>query len=263
VAVIMDKTINRIKQVFAMFALIVTIIVLQFGISRYLVQAEKAIELNFYEYRVAESEIVISPETYTGGEVSVEITTNKAGLSIQYKLGDSEEWIDYAGPFSVDENIKIDTRLVSEADSFEGPVTEKEIKNIAVAKIGDVYYKTLAEAIEACPENAANSQTKIEMLTNVEENVVIPEGKNIVLDLCGATITGDITQADTTITVNGQLNLIDSAQNEDGTLQGSGKVTSTTQTAIKVTQTGKLVLGTNESVTGAKPKDFPYALLLL
>lgn len=154
------------------------------------------------------------------------------------------------GPFSISENVKINTRLVSEEDSFVGPITSKEIENIAVAKIGDEYFKTLADAILACPENSGNTKTKIEMLANTTESVVIPEGKNIVLDLCGATITG-IESMDVTITVNGKINLIDSAQNEDGTLQGNGKVVSENGTAVKVMQTGYFVLGTNESATGA------------
>ena len=55
-----------------------------------------------------------------------------------------------------------------------------------------------------------------------------------------------------TIAVNGKLNLIDSAKNEDETLQGEGKVTSTTAEAIKVLGNGNFVLGTNESGTGAE-----------
>ena len=247
---ITQKQRKLIKQIAAVFAITFAIIALQFGISKYIINKNNDTEVNFYEYRIAPNEIVISPETYTGEEVTVEITTKKAGLSIQYKLEGTDEWVDYTGPFSIDENVQIDTRLVSEADNFEGPVTEKDITNIAVAKIGDVYYKTLAEAIEACSENAGSTQTKIEMLTSVTESVVIPEGKNIILDLCGATVTG-AESTDATITVNGKFNLIDSAQNEDGTLQGNGKVVSTTGTAIKVSETGSFVLGTNESATGA------------
>ena len=253
-----QKQNKLIKQIAIVIAIAITIIGLQFGISKYVFREKNDAEVNFYEYRIAKNEIVISPETYTGKEVTVEITTQKPGLSIQYKLEGSDEWIDYTGPFTVDENIQVDTRLVSEADDFEGPVTEKDITNIAVAKIGDQYFKTLADAIEACPENAGNTQTKIEMLTNVTESVVIPEGKNVVLDLCGATVTGTAAtgteNAEATITVNGKFNLIDSAQNEDGTLQGNGKVVSKDGTAVKVAETGSFVLGTNESATGANQK---------
>ena len=94
-----QKQRKLIKQIALVFAIAIAIIALQFGISKYLVKKTDNIEVNFYEYRIAPNEIVISPETYTGGEVTVEITTQKAGLSIQYKLVGSgegtEEWIDY------------------------------------------------------------------------------------------------------------------------------------------------------------------------
>lgn len=252
---------NKIKQYLAVIAAIIVIVALQFGISKYIYNMQEEAEVYFYEYRIAETEIVVSPETYTGEEVTVEITTQKPGLSIQYKLLGEDEWIDYTGPFAVYENTIVSARLVSKDDNFEGPITDKEIKNIAVAKIGDEYYKTLAAAIEACPENAGNTETKIEMLVSINESVVIPQGKNIILDLCGATIQGtnkisiesseegDVTEqtAEAAIKVEGKLNLIDSAKNEDGTLQGNGKVLSTITTAIKVAKTGDFTLGINES----------------
>lgn len=201
--------------------------------AKYISNQQNEAELNFYEYRIAPSEIVISPEEYTGENVTVTITTEKPGLSIQYKLEDSDEWIDYTGSFSVDKNTKVEARLV--AKDFEGPITDKDVINIAVAKIGDTYYKTLEEAIKACPENAGNSVTKIEMLANTNESVIIPEGKNIILDLCGNTVTSN---KEVTITVNGKFNLIDSRED--------GKVESTLNTAIKVGKTGSFIAGTNE-----------------
>ena len=229
-------------------ALIITIVIAITGISgyvlaKYVFNKQNEAEINFYEYRIAESEIVISPEEYTGEEVTVTITTEKPGLSIQYKLGDRDEWIDYTGPFSVDENTKIDARLV--AEDFKGPVTEKDITNIAVCKIGDTYYKTLESAINACADNAGNNQTKIEMLTSVTENVTIPAGKNIILDLNGKTVASKKNTNETpTIIVEGKFNLIDSAKD--------GKVESSEGTAIKVSSTGSFTIGTNENEPDVK-----------
>ena len=234
----MKETQNKRLKVLAIIAAIfIAIVAAQFGYSKYVLNRDNEAELNFYEYRIAQSEIVISPEEYTGSEVTVTITTQKPGLSIQYQLGDEGQWFDYTGPFTVDDNIKVNARLV--ADEFTGPVTDKQIDNIAVAKIGDTTYKTLEEAIEACPENAGSIQTTIELLTNVKESVVIPEGKNVILDLCGNNVTSDTT----TITVEGKFNLIDS--------KNQGTVSSTSSdsnnAAIKVGSTGNFTLGTNES----------------
>ena len=231
---------KKLKEIALVIAIILGIIVIQFGVSKYMFNKEKATQLNFYEYRIQQSEIVISPETYTGEEVTVTITAEKPGLSVQYQLGNDGEWIDYTGPFSVDENTKINTRYVAAKDNFEGPITDKDVKNIAVAKIGDTYYKTLEAAIAACPENAEDTQTKIEMLTDVTESVVIPAGKNVLLDLCGVTVTGKNEISDATITVNGKFNIIDST--------GDGKIVSSANcSAVKVTSTGDFTIGTNES----------------
>ena len=231
---------KKLKEIALVIAIILGIIAIQFGVSKYMFNKEKATQLNFYEYRIQQSEIVISPETYTGEEVTVTITAEKPGLSVQYQVGNDGEWIDYTGPFSVDENTKINTRYVAAKDNFEGPITDKDVKNIAVAKIGDTYYKTLEAAIAACPENAEDTQTKIEMLTDVTESVVIPAGKNVLLDLCGVTVTGKNEISDATITVNGKFNIIDST--------GDGKIVSSANcSAVKVTSTGDFTIGTNES----------------
>lgn len=237
-----QKQNKLIKQIAIVIAIAITIIGLQFGISKYIFEQEDETQINFYEYRIAKSEIVISPETYTGEEVTVEITTQKPGLSIQYQLEGTDEWIDYTGPFSVDDNIKVNTRLVSKQDNFEGPITDKDITNIGVARIGDTTYKTITEAIAACPENAGSTPTVIEMLTSTAESFVIPEGKNIVLDLKGNTVTST---SDATATVNGEFNLINTnAQGQDNTLGG---LVSTTGAGVKVTSTGNFTLGKNET----------------
>lgn len=228
-----ESQVKRLKQIIGIVAIVITIIALQFGISKYILNNEKSTQLNFYEYRIQPSEIVISPETYTGEEVTVTIVTDieTTGLSIQYQLGDSDEWIDYVGPFAVQNNTEINARLVSEKDYFKGPVTNKSITNIAVAKIGDKYFKTLTSAIESCEENAGDSQTKIELITNVTENAIIPDGKNVLLDLCGNTVTS---ASEKTIVVNGKLNIVDSVS--------GGKIESTVDTAIYVSATGNLTV---------------------
>ncbi len=66
----------------------------------------------------------------------------------------------------------------------------------AVAKIDDVYYATLADAIQAA------DNTTVVLLKDVQEDVVIPQGKTLVLDLNGCNLTN---VANHTITNNGTL----------------------------------------------------------
>ena len=265
---------KRLKSIAIVAAIVMGIVALAFGISKFVLsQKDEDKALNFNEYRIQTSEISFSPkdtslgnDDYTGGEVKVEIepgilniaNVGKTGnqlMTIQYQLTelnsqtgvDENQWVDYTGPFYVDHNVKVNTRLVSVNDeNFKGPVTSKDVTQIAVAKIGSTTYPTLADAITAWTQLSSSEQANstIEMLASTTESVTIPAGENIKLDLKGFTVTGE--NSGTAITVNGNLNLIDSGK----TAQGSttyGSVTSEASSAVQVASTGTLTLGTNES----------------
>ena len=71
-----------------------------------------------------------------------------------------------------------------------------------VAKIGDVEYKTVQEAVKAIEESETQSGT-IEMVANSTEDVTIPKGVTITLNIAeGVTLTN---QSGHTITNNGIL----------------------------------------------------------
>lgn len=83
----------------------------------------------------------------------------------------------------------------------------------AVAKVGNTYYKTLAEAVSAADNNT------VTLLKNTVEDVVIPADKTITLDLNGKKIVNSTTAQDSkvandarkhTITNNGTLTIMDS-----------------------------------------------------
>ena len=75
---------------------------------------------------------------------------------------------------------------------------------IYVAQIGDVKYGSLAEAVDDVPTDG--TETTITLLANVEEDVVLGGGKNIVLNLAEKTLTGYIDQYDTNLNVkNGTI----------------------------------------------------------
>ena len=58
-----------------------------------------------------------------------------------------------------------------------------------VAKIGNVYYDTLQEAIDSVPTN--NTETTIVLLKNTSEVITVNKNKNIVLDIGNNTISND------------------------------------------------------------------------
>ena len=258
------------KSIAIILAVIVAVIALQFGISKLVKMQKNEKAVSFNEYKIAVSEIELSTEEYTGEGVTVSIEIandhfsdtisaseimNSADLEIEYKLDGDSEWTKYVSPFEVTQRTNISTRFVTQDKSFEGPITVKPVLNIAVAKIGDVYYETLEDAINACPANAGNNQTKIEMIANTTESVTIPTGKNIILDLCGKTVTANETQVPgsdkpvgpNTISVDGIFNLIDSGDSVNPSSNEKGAISSTTGAGIKINDGGRFTLGTKET----------------
>lgn len=75
-----------------------------------------------------------------------------------------------------------------------------------VAKIGETGYDTLAKAVEAA-ENGV--QTRIVLLTDIEESITIAQGKNIILDLDGHKLTNTSNQH--TVTNQGTLEITSSS----------------------------------------------------
>ena len=63
-----------------------------------------------------------------------------------------------------------------------------------VAQVGEVKYGTLTEAVAAAPAGAT-----VILLVDVEENITISAGKDIILDLAGKTLNGK--QAPSTPTI--------------------------------------------------------------
>ena len=90
---------------------------------------------------------------------------------------------------------------------------DSSIEKFFVAKVGDTYYKTLAEAV------AAADNATVTLLKDVTANVTIPAGNTITLNLNGHTLVDSATAQDKnvaedsrkhTITNNGTLTILDS-----------------------------------------------------
>lgn len=104
------------------------------------------------------------------------------------------------GRFDADISKYIPSDYVQSADG----TVEKLGESNAVAKVGDTYYKTLADAVTAA-DNAT-----VTLLKDVTANVTIPADKTITLNLNGMTLTN---VDDHTILNNGNL-----------TITGTGRV---------------------------------------
>ena len=112
---------------------------------------------------------------------------------------------------------------------------DSSIEKFFVAKVGDTYYKTLAEAVAA-----ADSAT-VTLLKDVTANVTIPADKTITLDLNGMTLTN---VDDHTILNNGNLTItgtgkVDNISHAKGALYNKGTVIVNGGTFDRTKENGK------------------------
>ena len=120
------------------------------------------------------------------------------------------------GRFDADISKYILSDYVQSADG----TVEKLGESNAVAKVGDTYYKTLADAVTAA-DNAT-----VTLLKDVTANVTIPADKTITLNLNGMTLTN---VDDHTILNNGNLTItgtgrVDNISHAKGALYNKGTV---------------------------------------
>lgn len=105
--------------------------------------------------------------------------------------------------------------------------TVKALNEVAVAKIGDILYPTLAKAIEAVPDNG-ESATTVTLIKDSTEDVTIPANKKVALELNGKTLTN---VSSNTITNNGTL-----------TITGEGTVDNVTHAKAAIYNKGTVTL---------------------
>ena len=87
----------------------------------------------------------------------------------------------------------------------------QEVPDIYVAKIDTKYYKKLQYAVNAVPTN--NTQTKVELLKTVSEDIEISNNKNIILELNQNTVSN---VSNVTILSSGTLKI------QNGTIKSTG-----------------------------------------
>lgn len=104
------------------------------------------------------------------------------------------------------------------AGKIEGTVPEGEGEGATIvqcaARLGSTGYDTLQDAIDAAVDRA-DGEDRVTLLKNVNEDINVPAGKRICLDLNGLTLTN---ASDHTIVNNGTLTVVDSSQDGTGTV---------------------------------------------
>jgi len=158
----------------------------------------------------------------SAGEVVITAGTFEGLVGVQSPIGEKENAAKVAisaGSFSskVEDEYCAPGFTPSEADANgKYTVTVGESKVLLTKADGSkAAYDTLADAIAA-----AGADDTVKLLDNVKEDVVIPAGANITLDLNGKTLTN---VSDHTITNNGTLTIKDSVGSGVVFNQTSGK----------------------------------------
>ena len=153
--------------------------------------------------------------TISGGEFKHASDTQEMIVD-HYDASNSGTAAVTGGKFDADISKYIPTDYVQSADG----TVEKLGESNAVAKVGDTYYKTLADAVTAA-DNAT-----VTLLKDVTANVTIPADKTITLNLNGMTLTN---VDDHTILNNGNLTItgtgrVDNISHAKGALYNKGTV---------------------------------------
>ena len=120
-----------------------------------------------------------------------------------------------------------------------GNITNEKVElNVVdyVAKIGDTYYVTLQDAINACPTNGTATQIDVIKSITYRPNTVVPSGVNATINLNGYSITG----TGNLIENNGTLTIIDT------NTANTGEIISTDGTVIQ--NNGTFTLGANDGI---------------
>jgi len=153
--------------------------------------------------------------TISGGEFKHASDTQEMIVD-HYDESNSDAAAVTGGRFDADISKYIPSDYVQSADG----TVEKLGESNAVAKVGDTYYKTLADAVTAA-DNAT-----VTLLKDVTANVTIPADKTITLNLNGMTLTN---VDDHTILNNGNLTItgtgrVDNISHAKGALYNKGTV---------------------------------------
>ena len=153
--------------------------------------------------------------TISGGEFKHASDTQEMIVD-HYNASNSGTAAVTGGKFDADISKYIPTDYVQSADG----TVEKLGETNAVAKVGDTYYKTLADAVAAADNNT------VTLLKDVTADITIPAGKTMTLDLNGKTLTN---VNDHTILNNGNLTItgtgkVDNISHAKGALYNKGTV---------------------------------------
>ncbi len=169
------------------------------------INSETPLDLSIQQFEFARNhfqKVFVVPEDST-------LTLNNVNVTV--KAGNT---LDNIGTISMDDGSMLTIAsgaTVSNAGTIQGTV-DGTVSQYA-ARANGVGYATLQDAI------AATTDSTIILLKNVDENVTIPTGSDIILDLNGFTLNGGTASGKATLTNYGTVVIRDSSKDQTGTIK--------------------------------------------
>ncbi len=186
----MLKKINK-KYIFLFFVLTLTTGFIPFAYSKYIQGFRKHIVINavqptyIVKFDANGGTGTMSNQTFTYGTSQKLIANTFKKTDYTFSKWNTES--DGSGDSYTDEesvkNLTENDQETIVLYAMWNEITDK------IAKIGDVYYDTLQEAVNAVPNN--QTETTIVLLNNTSEKITIPNNKNIILNLNDKTLKND------------------------------------------------------------------------
>ena len=139
------------------------------------------------------------------------------------------------GTFSSDVSAYCEKNYYTEQNA-DNTYTVKSMKDVAVAEIGDTYYKTLADAVTAA------DNTTVTLLKDTTENVTISTDKTFTLDLNGYTLSGGKNNGNAALLNEGTVTIKDSSANKTGTIKREDNADQTGTTYYVIKNNGTMTI---------------------
>ena len=139
------------------------------------------------------------------------------------------------GTFSSDVSAYCEKNYYTEKNA-DNTYTVKSMKDVAVAKIDDTYYKTLADAVTAA------DNTTVTLLKDTTENVTISTDKTFTLDLNGYTLSGGKNNGNAALLNEGTVTIKDSSANKTGTIKREDNADQTGTTYYVIKNNGTMTI---------------------
>lgn len=179
----------KIALIIILSLIVVCSFIIPYTSSKYIETKNQSFLLNIFEpkytiiFNANTGSGSMSPQTFTYSE-SKALTANAFTKDNGYSF---MKWTTNADGTGTSYNNKQVVSKLSEVDGAQINLYAQWVQG--VAKIGDTVYNSLQAAINAVPTN--NTETVVELLTDVKENLTVAANKNITLELNNHTITNN------------------------------------------------------------------------